>query len=246
MRKVKSKEALEKYFKEIGAIKNDYNNWYHPDWEINFTLGMWDYCGERKPEAYEWLDEWLEPEVTERVKTEQEVVDDFGKDWINVIIDAQPESIWTSEHLKKSIEKNWILHDVFGTDRAKYSTELMGYISTMLITDKTLPENSGLIIPEHHITTSHTIPHNSTGWTDKHYNFLYKLTEQEKASGEIKVDPYWVALQWGLGAKDSSGILTHQLKTISRFGDKNPIEREITALEAQIKRLKELYVKGEE
>lgn len=85
-----------------------------------------------------------------------------------------------------------------------------------------------------------------SGWTDKHYNFLYKLTEQEKASGEIKVDPYWVALQWGLGAKDSSGILTHQLKTIARFGDKNPIEREITALEAQIKRLKELYVKGEE
>ena len=45
---------------------------------------------------------------------------------------------------------------------------------------------------------------------------------------------------WDLGSKDSSGVLFHILKTISRFGIKNSVEREIRAIYEQIKRLAEL------
>jgi ribosomal protein S21 len=65
-----------------------------------------------------------------------------------------------------------------------------------------------------------------------HYNFDYN---------GLKVDPYFVSNVWKLGSKDDSGVLFHILKTIARFGEKNPIEREIKAMNASIKRLAELY-----
>ena len=77
-------------------------------------------------------------------------------------------------------------------------------------------------------------------WTDKHYNFSYTLTEKDKSSGVVKLDPYLVSKVWKVGSKDDSGALWHCLKTIARFGEKNSQEREIKALYAQIKRLAEI------
>jgi hypothetical protein len=74
-------------------------------------------------------------------------------------------------------------------------------------------------------------------WTDKHYNFNYKLTEDEIKSGIVKLDVYKVSKVWRIGSKDDSGALWHSLKTIARFGDKNPVEREIRALYEQVKGL---------
>lgn len=75
---------------------------------------------------------------------------------------------------------------------------------------------------------------------DGHYDFYYLLTEQDVTTGKIKIDPYFVSKQWNIGSKDESGALWHCFKTISRFGTKNPIEREIKALHLQVKRLAEL------
>lgn len=74
-------------------------------------------------------------------------------------------------------------------------------------------------------------------WTDKHYNYTYKLTDKDICAGEIRVDAYFVAKVWKTGGKDDSGALWHCLKTIARFGDKNDIEREVKALYAQVKGL---------
>ena len=74
-------------------------------------------------------------------------------------------------------------------------------------------------------------------WTDKHYDFNYYLTEEEIEKGFVKLDVYKVANVWGTGSKDNSGALWHSLKTIARFGDKNPVEREIKALYEQVKGL---------
>lgn len=78
------------------------------------------------------------------------------------------------------------------------------------------------------------------GEIDKHYNFFYNISPHDEETGQIKVDPYFVSKQWGVGASDPSGALFHILKTIARFGDKNPVEREIKAIYLQIKRLAEL------
>lgn len=72
-------------------------------------------------------------------------------------------------------------------------------------------------------------------WTDRHYNYTYKLTDRDIIAGEIRVDAYFVAKVWKTGSKDDSGALWHCLKTIARFGDKNDVEREIKALYAQVK-----------
>ncbi|RLA81558.1 MAG: hypothetical protein DRG78_08990 [Epsilonproteobacteria bacterium] len=78
-------------------------------------------------------------------------------------------------------------------------------------------------------------------FTTNHYNFNYELTYEDKKRGNIKIDPYFISQQWKLGEKDNTSILFHNLKTIARFGTKNTIEREILAMESQIKRMKELY-----
>lgn len=75
---------------------------------------------------------------------------------------------------------------------------------------------------------------------DTHYNFNYTLTEQDKASGQIKIDPYFVGSVWKTGSRDDTGALFHTLKTVARFGDKNDKAREIKALYLQAKRLAEL------
>lgn len=78
-------------------------------------------------------------------------------------------------------------------------------------------------------------------WTATHYDNYYHLTEADIKSGKIKVDAYFVNKMWKLNEKDDTGALFHSLKTIARFGDKNPIERELKALYAQTKRMAELY-----
>jgi hypothetical protein len=78
-------------------------------------------------------------------------------------------------------------------------------------------------------------------WSKKHYDFDYELTEDDIKCGKVRLDPYFITRQWGLNSKDDTGILFHCIKTIARFGDKNSIEREMKALNAQIKRMAELY-----
>jgi len=75
---------------------------------------------------------------------------------------------------------------------------------------------------------------------DSHYDFFYELTPFEAEFLQLKIDPYFVSKQWRVGERDPSGALFHILKTIARFGDKNPKEREIKAIYLQIKRLAEL------
>jgi hypothetical protein len=75
---------------------------------------------------------------------------------------------------------------------------------------------------------------------DSHYDFFYDLKPHEAEFLQIKTDPYFVSKQWRVGERDPSGALFHILKTIARFGDKNPKEREIKAIYLQIKRLAEL------
>lgn len=77
-------------------------------------------------------------------------------------------------------------------------------------------------------------------FTDSHYNFSYKLKEGDIKKGEVKIDPYFVANQWELGAKDNTGCLFHLFKTICRFGIKNTEERELKAMKATLKRMFEL------
>ena len=91
-------------------------------------------------------------------------------------------------------------------------------------------------------TALYTPLNSTTEFTDKHYNFNAKLTSQEIESVEIRLDPYRVAKEWRLGKKDDTGCLFHILKGIARFGDKNSVEREIKAMEATIKRMKELLL----
>lgn len=94
------------------------------------------------------------------------------------------------------------------------------------------------------ISSTHTevqSPVHPDGWTDKHYNFTYNLTDEDITKGSIKLDPMFISLQWRLGTKDPSCILYHNLKTISRFSEKNSVEREIKALYNQTKRMAELY-----
>jgi hypothetical protein len=76
-------------------------------------------------------------------------------------------------------------------------------------------------------------------FTDKHYSFYYTLSKEEIKEGRIKVDPYKINKAWGLNSKDDTGGLFHILKTICRYGDKNSKEREIKAMEATLKRMKE-------
>ena len=75
---------------------------------------------------------------------------------------------------------------------------------------------------------------------DAHYSFNYVITENDRKKGVIKVDPYFVAKQYNLGAKDPSGVIWHIFKTCARFGEKNDKAREITAIYKSIKRLAEL------
>lgn len=81
----------------------------------------------------------------------------------------------------------------------------------------------------------------SDSWTASHYDWYYTLTEDDIKLGKVKIDPYFVNKVWQLNSKDDTGVLFHNLKTLSRFGDKNDVEREIKALYNQTKRMAELY-----
>ena len=78
-------------------------------------------------------------------------------------------------------------------------------------------------------------------WTASHYDFNYKLTPEDIEKGHIKLDPYFVSKEWGIGTKDPSGCLWHTFKTCARFGVKNEVSREIKAIHAQTVRMAELY-----
>lgn len=78
-------------------------------------------------------------------------------------------------------------------------------------------------------------------YTDTHYDFKYNLTQEDIDRGYIKIDPYFIGNEWKVGEKDPSGILTHNLKTIARFGDKNSKRRESEALVKQSENLLRFY-----
>lgn len=92
-----------------------------------------------------------------------------------------------------------------------------------------------------YVKTSFTVQKHPTKYSQSHYDFDYVLTEKDIQAGSIRVDAYFVSKQWKLGSRDDSGALFHSLKTIARFGDKNPIEREIKALYNQAKALARIY-----
>jgi hypothetical protein len=86
-----------------------------------------------------------------------------------------------------------------------------------------------------------TVTQEKTQWTAKHYDNYYHLTDKDIKEGKVKIDAYFVNKMWKLNEKDDTGALFHCLKTVARFGDKNPVERELNALYNQVKRMAELY-----
>jgi len=90
------------------------------------------------------------------------------------------------------------------------------------------------------VKIENVVENNKGEFSDKYYNFKYKLSEKDIETGFIKIDPYFITKEWKLNSKDDTGILFHCLKTLCRFGEKNSIGREIKALNAQIKRLAEI------
>ncbi len=73
------------------------------------------------------------------------------------------------------------------------------------------------------------------GVNTSHYNFTYRLTRDDIARGEIRIDPYFVSSVWKF--PDVTGCLFHILKTIARFGAKNTVNREIDSIIKTAKRL---------
>lgn len=103
--------------------------------------------------------------------------------------------------------------------------------------------NVGFELVKEEISSVNTVvqsPVDTPARIDGHYDFFYDLNPNEVKFQQLKVDPYFVSKQWRVGARDPSGALFHILKTVARFGDKNPPEREIKAIYLQIKRLAEL------
>lgn len=81
-----------------------------------------------------------------------------------------------------------------------------------------------------------------TEWTDKHYDFNYTLTEDDIEKGVIKIDPYFVNRMWKINSWDDTGAAFHSLKNYARISNgKNPLERDLTSLYKQVKRLCELH-----
>ena len=76
-----------------------------------------------------------------------------------------------------------------------------------------------------------------TDWTDKHYDNYYTLSEEDLKEGKIRIDAYFVNRMWRLNSVDDTGAAFHSLKTFARMGNnKNTLEREINALNGQLKR----------
>jgi hypothetical protein len=82
----------------------------------------------------------------------------------------------------------------------------------------------------------------NTEWTDKHYNFNYKLSEKNIKDGHVRVDSYFVNRMWKLNSWDDTGAAFHSLKTLARIiNSKNPLERELVALYQQVNSLCKLH-----
>lgn len=80
------------------------------------------------------------------------------------------------------------------------------------------------------------------GWTDKHYDNYYTLTEQDIEAGKIRLDAYIVNRSWKINSWDDTGAAFHLLKTLPRIAnEKNDLERELTALYKQVKCLCKLH-----
>jgi hypothetical protein len=115
------------------------------------------------------------------------------------------------------------------------STMLLDEVKSIQLERAAEYEQDGGIAQQKEVTNT------STQWTAKHYDNLYQLTPEDIERGNIRIDPYFVNKLWKLNEKDNTGALFHNLKTIARFTDKNPVEREIKALYNQTKRMAELY-----
>lgn len=79
-------------------------------------------------------------------------------------------------------------------------------------------------------------------WTDEHYNFDYKLTPEDIEKGSVRIDAYFVNRMWNINQADDTGAAFHLLKTLTRLSNnKNPLERELTAIVEQAKILAKLH-----
>lgn len=77
----------------------------------------------------------------------------------------------------------------------------------------------------------------TTEWTDKHYDNYYTLTDEDIEEGKIRIDAYFVNRMWKLNSIDDTGCAFHCLKTYTRMANgKNSMERELNALNGQLKR----------
>lgn len=83
---------------------------------------------------------------------------------------------------------------------------------------------------------------NTNQWTDKHYDNWYTLTPEDIEAGKVKIDAYMVNRAWRINSWDDTGAAFHVLKTLTRIcNSKNSLDRELTALQEQIKCLVKLH-----
>ena len=82
----------------------------------------------------------------------------------------------------------------------------------------------------------------TSDWSSSHYNHMYKLTPEDIAAGEVKIDPYFVNRMWKINSVEDTGLAFHILKTLPRLAnEKNSFERELTAIYKQAKILCEMH-----
>ena len=74
-------------------------------------------------------------------------------------------------------------------------------------------------------------------WSKNHYNANIPLSKVDIKNGFVRADAYSIYRANNISKHDKSGILFHTLKTILRFGEKNTIDREISAILNQSLRL---------
>lgn len=225
--RLKSKEDLERILMEDGFVKNEYGDWEHPD-RMYFLGSMFGTCPGFILTDGPWKSCYISGEREEG---------NFSCGWTLDMawVEEIPECIPPIENPDDN---------VVCCGESEVHIDPLDYGVSSFAKDRLVDDAKDILEIKSDIPLLKDTPmakEDTTIFTDKHYDFTYQITQEDIDRGYIKLDPYFISKQWQLGSKDESGALWHIFKTIARFGVKNPIEREIKAMEASIKRMKDLY-----
>lgn len=150
---------------------------------------------------------------------------------------------------KEYLELTWkdLFKEVSDTDLVEEFLDKVGLSSDLHIHHSVSPQNvttgevkdslGSYISPEPEPFKFNFQTDAVTEWTDKHYDNYYTLTEEDIEEGKIRIDAYFVNRMWKLNSIDDTGCAFHCLKTYTRMANgKNSMERELNALNGQLKR----------